>query len=371
MIAHLMGVACAVSLASAMPILPLYVVDAGYPRSFVGVMNLVHNVTQLVARPVGGSLADAYGPKKLASLGALGYALSDLLALVPHPAALLASRASLGLGMGALWPPLLSTVAESGRSLGVFNAVTQLPMVFGPYLGGYLYRSTGPLTFALLALPALLAAPLAVLLPDVRASRDERVSPLEAIKRTVEVDRRVFTASLPSFAVMSVQPTVESFVPLLLKKLGADPAQIGLILAIRNAVAVTLQAPSGWLADRYSPAALAAMGCVLAALGVIILPAVKSVPVAVALLCVGGMGYSLSQPSSLKLVAEVSGEKRGLGMGWWGLIMSLGRIAGSFPGLLADVSLDAVFYLSGAIPLTTVPALLRTRRSPSGETERR
>ncbi|WP_456482990.1 MFS transporter [Methanopyrus kandleri] len=361
MIAHVVGVACAVSLASVLPILPLYVVDAGYPRSFVGVMNLVHNVTQLLARPVGGALTDAYGPRRLAPFGALGYALSDLLVLVPHPVTLLASRVSLGLGMGALWPPLLSTVADSGRSLGVFNAVTQLPMVLAPPLGGYLYRSVGPWAFAVLALPALLAVPLAGSLPDVRTSR-EKISPLEVLKKSLEVDREIFLASFPAFATAAVQPTIESFVPLLLKKLGADPAQIGLVLAVRNAVAVTLQAPCGWLADRYSPTVLAALGCVLAALGVLVLPFVKSVPVAVVLLCVGGVGYSLAQPSSLKLVAEVSGERRGLGMGWWGSIMSLGRLTGSLPGLLADVSLSAVFYISGAIPLASVLPLLRRPR---------
>ncbi|WP_456454350.1 MFS transporter [Methanopyrus sp.] len=359
MIAHVVGVACAVSLTSVLPILPLYVVDSGYPGSFVGVMNLVHNVTQLLARPVGGSLTDAYGPRRLAPIGALGYALSDLLILLPHPGTLLVSRISLGLGMGALWPPLLYIVADSGRSLGIFNTVTQLPMILAPPLGGYLYRSVGSLAFAILALPALFVVPMAVRLPDVQAFR-EKVPLTEALKGSLEVDRELFRASLPAFATAAVQPTIESFVPLFLKKLGADPAQIGLVLAVRNAVAVIMQTPCGWLADRYNPVVLAASGCVLAATGVLALPTVKSVPVAVALLCVGGLGYSLAQPSSLKLVAVISGERRGLGMGWWGSIMSLGRIIGSLPGLMADVSLDYVFYVSGIIPLASVPLILRS-----------
>jgi len=357
---HVIGFACALSLTSTFPILPLYVVDAGHPKALVGAMNLAHNVTQLLARPVGGALADSLGARRLAPLGALGYALADLLVLLPHPATLLTSRIALGLGMGALWPPLLSTVADSGRSLGTFNAITQLPMILAPPIGGYLYRQVGGWAFALLALPALAALPLTRLLP---AGGEGRRPPLrEVLRRAVSVDRRVLLAALPAFGTAAVQPTIESFVPLLLKKLGAGAGLIGAVIAARNAVAVTLQAPCGWLADRVSPRLLAAAGCGLAGLGVLALPLVNSVPTATLLLCLGGLGYSLAQPASLKLVAELSGEERGLGMGWWGSIMSLGRLIGSTPGLLADVSLNAVFYASGAIALLCTPAVLRIAR---------
>ncbi|MEO2240795.1 MAG: MFS transporter [Euryarchaeota archaeon] len=359
-IPHVIGFACAVSLASTFPILPLYVVDVGYPKALVGAMNLVHNVTQLLARPVGGALTDSVGARRLAPFGTLGYALANLLVLPPHPATLLASRAALGLGMGALWPPLLSTVADTGRSLGVFNAITQLPMILAPPIGGYLYRQVGGWAFGILALPALAVLPLTRLLPG--GGEGERPPLREVIKRATSVDRRVLLASLPAFGTAAVQPTIESFVPLLLKKLGAGAGLIGAVLAARNAVAVTLQAPCGWLADRVSPRLLAALGCGLAGLAVLVLPLVNNVPTAAAILCLGGLGYSLAQPASLKLVAEISGEERGLGMGWWGSIMSLGRLIGSAPGLLADVSLSAVFYASGAITLLCTPAVLRGAR---------
>jgi len=353
---HVIGFACAVSLASTFPILPLYVVDAGYPKALVGAMNLVHNVTQLLARPVGGALTDSVGARRLAPFGALGYALADLLVLLPHPITLLASRVALGLGMGSLWPPLLSTVADSGRSLGVFNTVTQLPMILAPPIGGYLYRQVGGWAFGILALPALAVLPLTRLLP---AGGEGRRPPLrEVVRRAVSVDRRVLLASLPAFGTAAVQPTIESFVPLLLKQLGAGAGLIGAVLAVRNAVAVTLQAPCGWLSDRVSPRLLAAAGCGLAGLAILALPLVNDVLTAATILCLGGLGYSLAQPASLKLVAELSGEERGLGMGWWGSIMSLGRLAGSVPGLLADVSLSAVFYASGAMAILCVPAVI-------------
>ncbi|NPB01356.1 MAG: MFS transporter, partial [Methanopyri archaeon] len=160
-------------------------------------------------------------------------------------------------------------------------------------------------------------------------------------------DLPLLVASLPAAATAALQPTIEFFVPLLLKSMGAGPGTIGLVLAARNAVAVFSQAPCGHLADRLNPRAVAALGSALAGITLALCPYAGNPILVAALLCAGALGYGLSQPASMKMAAT-SGEGTAGRMGWWGSVMATGRIAGSAAGYAVALSLPAVFEITGA-----------------------
>ncbi len=342
--------AAAFAFASTHPVLPLYVVSTGHPRTLIATMNMTHNVTQVLARPFFGHLADRYDPRVFVAAGLAAYGLSTVLCYVPHTAAFLGSRVLLGLGMGLLWPPLLASVAakskgREGLFFGSFNSIFQSAMVFGPPLGGLAYSHMGGEAFLLLGAPALASIPSALAVKRSKSGGRGRRGCLPELP-----DLPLLLASLPAAATAALQPTVEFFVPLLLKSMGAGPGTIGLVLAARNAVAVFSQAPCGHLADKMSPRFTASLGSALAGFTLALCPFVGNPLAVAALLCLGALGYGLSQPASMKMAAT-SGEGTAGRMGWWGSVMAMGRIAGSAAGYAVAISLPAVFELTGALAI--------------------
>ena len=339
--------AAAFAFASTHPVLPLYVVSTGHPRTLIATMNMTHNVTQVLARPFFGHLADRYDPRVFVAAGLAAYGLSTVLCSIPHSATFVGSRVLLGLGMGLLWPPLLASVAakskgREGLFLGSFNSIFQSAMVFGPPLGSLAYSKLGGEAFILLGAPALASIPLAL---AVKKGERPGGRPSEYLPELPDLP--LLLASLPAAATAALQPTVEFFVPLLLKSMGAGPGTIGLVLAARNAVAVFSQAPCGHLADRLNPRAVAALGSALAGITLALCPYAGNPILVAALLCAGALGYGLSQPASMKMAAT-SGEGTAGRMGWWGSVMATGRIAGSAAGYAVALSLPAVFEITGA-----------------------
>jgi len=130
--------------------------------------------------PIGGSLGDLLGRKRVFALGIGLFMLASLVCgLAPSIQFLIAARLLQGIGSALMIPGSLAIISaffdpsRRGRAIGTWSAVTTIVTVVGPVLGGVLSGAGLWRGVFLINLPIGVAALSAVLL-KVPESRDER-----------------------------------------------------------------------------------------------------------------------------------------------------------------------------------------------------
>jgi MFS family permease len=135
------AVVCYAALGAVLAILPRYVPARGGGPAAVGLAVGAPSLTGLMARPIGGRLADALGPfiplvagAAVMAAGAVPAALSASLGV------LVASRLAVGAGEGVmmaftvLWPLRLAGPDRRGRALGHIGLANYAGLALGPLL---------------------------------------------------------------------------------------------------------------------------------------------------------------------------------------------------------------------------------------------
>jgi DHA2 family multidrug resistance protein len=283
-------------------------------------------MTSAVIMPLAGWLTNRISYKALYLGGLLIFTLaSAACALAWSYESLIAARIVQALGGGAIQPIGMAIVAElfepheRGRALGIWGMGIMAGPAIGPTLGGYLtdafsWRTifsvnlpVGALTLlagAIVMRPlrargakqvfdlfgyiflsmALIAGLTALSNGQVKGWQSDYIHVCEAltvvglvmfiaVELTVEhplLDLRLFlirnyllSIVLAIFRAVGLFGSVFLFPIFLQNLMGYTPVQAGLWM-LPNAVAVGLTMPlAGWLADRYSPAVLTTMGCIL------------------------------------------------------------------------------------------------------------
>jgi MFS transporter, NNP family, nitrate/nitrite transporter len=144
-------------------------------------------IAAVVARPIGGVLADRLGAKLIACIALAGVAVLAWVVSFQPPegivtgAAFLAMAAALGVGMGAVfgWVPRLAPPDKVGSVSGVVAAAGGLGGYFPPLVMGATYNpvtNSYALGLWLLVLTALVALALALLLQRRKASAPAEVA---------------------------------------------------------------------------------------------------------------------------------------------------------------------------------------------------
>jgi EmrB/QacA subfamily drug resistance transporter len=127
--------------------------------------------------PVGGSLGDLFGRKKVFSLGICLFMLASLVCgLSPSADFLIWARAVQGIGSSLMIPGSLAIIssffgpAQKGRAIGTWSAATTIVTVIGPVLGGVLSGAGLWRAVFLINIPLGVAAliPLALKVPESR-----------------------------------------------------------------------------------------------------------------------------------------------------------------------------------------------------------
>jgi MFS family permease len=125
-------------------------------------------ITATIGQPLMGRLADIYSPKKINTLGFILVLIASLVGgLAPSFGWLIASRILLGLGTSAAYPSAIALVQKRyasfgqtvpGNILGIIAVTSQVSMVLGPTLGGYLTEWFGWSGIFFINVPWVLAA---------------------------------------------------------------------------------------------------------------------------------------------------------------------------------------------------------------------
>jgi MFS family permease len=359
------------SIGAALPVLPSYVHGPRHSGDVaVGMVVGAFAITAVICRPLAGRQADWRGRRVVMVTGALIMALGGLLYLVSDgiPSLILGRLVSgAGEGLvytaGATWAVDLAPEDRRGLALGLFGLAVWGGLSLGPVAGELLRSDVNyDAVWIFTAVLPLVGAIIATRLPD-----PVLVSAEAQVKRGL---RAMFprAAHRPGIALALANvgyAALAGFAVLALKARG-----IGDGATVFTAFAVAVFASRLVLSrvpDRAGARPTATAAGLLEALGLSIIAAAQSLPLALVGAVVVGVGFSMLFPSlALMVVGDVEDDRRGSALGAFTAFFDIGvGLGGPISGATAAIAgYPAVFYLSAVAALGTAVLAAMPERVP-------
>jgi MFS family permease len=337
-----------------LPVIPGFVTEELNGSDLeVGIVTGSFALTGFFCRPLAGRAADRRGRRITVIAGAALAVVAGVLLFLPASIpGLIVSRLFLGAGEGTVftagsaWNVDMAPPERRGRMIGLYGLAIWTGLTLGPPIGVLLQHAGGyNLVWAFAVAAPVLAAVIASRLPESVAPAGEKArGPL--ISREAAGPGGTFALSVVGFAA------VAAFIVLSLDERGIGHGAS--VFSVFAGTVVITRFIGGDLPDRIGAARCAIGAALVECLGLILLGAAGSLPVA--LLGAIGMGaaFSLLFPSlSLLAVNRVPPERRGAAMGTFTASFDLGMLVGS-PAVGAAAALggySAAFYLAAASAL--------------------
>lgn len=250
------------------PVLPLYAQAFGVPASAIGTTIAVYGLARMLSALPAGRLADLLGRRESMAIGGLICTLGNLWCALAgsFPEFVLARFVA---GVGAGWVQAagiivladISTPAQRGRMMSIYQGTFLFSVGIGPFPGGILAQQFGlAAPFATYALACGAAGVLAwFVVPETRTF-SAKAGPA-ATPSTVPfmAQMRVLSSSIGYNMVCLVglinavvrTGGLFNVVPLLAaSKLGLGPGQVGSLMALGSLLGLAASYPAGVLADR-------------------------------------------------------------------------------------------------------------------------
>jgi DHA1 family tetracycline resistance protein-like MFS transporter len=349
------------------PLLPFYAVRFGASPQLVTSLLAIYSLMALLSAPLWGRLSDRIGrrPVLMSSLaaGALAYlwmGAADALWM------LFAARGLAGICAGNIaaaqaYIADVTTPENRAKGMGLIGAAFGLGFIIGPALGGLL-AGNNPAS-ADLAMPAWVAAGLsgiallgvAFVLPESRPlaarqnipARSRLAAILGALRRPI-LSRLILIFFLVILAFSGMEST---FALWAMRQFGWGPSQVAYVFAYVGLLSAVLQGGLiGRLSRRFGEERLLLVGLALIGIGLLTLPAARSMSLLALVLAALAVGMGLVQPSLNSLISRRSGrEEQGEVLGVSQSVGSLARVLGPLAAgfLFAEFGRDAP-YLWGA-----------------------
>jgi multidrug resistance protein len=326
----------------AVPVLPDYVRRFGASPATIGLLFGSFGLTLLAVAIPMGAVSDRIGRKGpmvlatvLLALSTLAFAFADSLAM------LFGARLLQGVADGVTWVVGFALIAdlygpdERGSMMGIVMSATNLGVIAGPSLGGWLYELGGiRLPFLVVAAAAALTAVafLLIRIPDRKAV--QRVPMTRILKH-----RAIMLCAVVAAAGSATLTMLEPVLPLVLEsRFALGPARIGLMFGAAAVASALLHPLYGRLSDRWGGGRLMVAGLVA---GALLLP-ILNVPtdwrfMTVSMVIVFG-ALSLIVTPSLTYMAEAASSA---GLGSFGVVYGLYNVAWAI-GLLIGPALGGL-----------------------------
>jgi MFS family permease len=367
------------------PLVPLEAQELGASPAMIGLIVGAFSLLSLfLAVPIGG-ITDRFGVKRILLLGVLCNVSSALLLLHASVFFLMTSQILGGLGFQLHIVSSQSFVASIDsplrreRTFGYLTFSAALGQSLGPVLGGIIATRFG---YHEAFLAALLLSVAGLIVLGVRESRRVshvgRYSLVGDLRHAAKAfsDSRMLAVLAFTFGVIFTVSLRTSFLPVLLMKRGLEEAEVGLLIAIFAASMTLIRPFVGRIFQVFSRRNMMAFSVLAVVFGVGLIPGLSSFFTTALALCLFGLGFGLTQPLSMVMVADLSDpEHPGLSMGIRFTVISLANLLGPvLLGFLVEgVGLDGPFYASaflvlaiGAYILKWKPGLLPGRREVKG-----
>ena len=352
------------------PVLPLYAKHLGATEMMNGWLVGIYSAMQFLASPLLGKLSDRVGRRPVLLVSLLGTAVGFLImGAAPTLAWLFIARIIDGISGGNIstaqaYIADITKPEERSKAMGLIGAAFGLGFIFGPAIGGVMaqFSMGAPFYFA-----GALAAANSVLvywkLPE-SLTREHRVSREEAAPLSEVFQHGWHLPALMAsyfFAITGFSIMTANFALFTSERYNYDARHNGYIFAFIGLVGALMQ---GGVLRRilkfYHEKKLAAAGCVLLAVGLVLLPLSGNLSSLLIFSAVVGIGNSLITPTLNGLASQSADRKlQGRVMGLMQSAGSLGRWVGPFLGgwLLSRDALGAhQFY--GRTPFWAASSIL-------------
>lgn len=352
------------------PLLPFYAETFGATAFTVGLLATSFSLMQFIFAPIWGRVSDRVGRRPIILLGLLGSCLSYFgFGMASTLTSLFAARIFAGIA-GANIPTAQAVVADlttpenRAKGMGMVGAAFGLGFIFGPAIGGFLsrYGYSVPAFFASgLSLVNFVAAWFLLpetLKPEHRAI--ERVGRLDALRSALARPHLPLLLVIGFLVVAAFSAFESTFALFAERSYGFGASSIGYVFAFVGIVLVIVQ---GFLVGRVVkrigehhivPASLA-----IVAIGLLMIPATRSVAALLVANGVMAVGMGFNNPSLMSLVSRYSAaEDQGGVMGLTQSLNSLARIVGPLWGGFAFDHLGiGMPYITSAVVMGIAAAL--------------
>jgi MFS family permease len=330
------------------------------------------SVAQLASAPLWGRVSDRYGRRPVMLIGLASAGLAYLIfGFASSIWLLFASRVVQGLGGGTtgVVQAYVSDATDPGqraRGLGWLSASTNAGVMIGPAIGS-LASHLGP------AAPGIVAALLCGLnvlfawgyLPESKpaGARGAKTSIRTALVRVVRHPTAAQPRLIWIYAVgMGAFASLSAVVALYLNFQFKITAQtIGYFFLYMGALSVVLRAVIiGWLVDRFGETRVMRAGTVTLALGMLLYPLPRSIPMMALVLALVPIGTALLFPAVTALVSQETephevGQTMGVQQAFGGIARVVGPMWATAVFQLAGPSVP-FFVAAGIVGITGVLA---------------
>jgi len=172
-----------------------------------------------------------------------------------------------------------------------------------------------------------------------------------------------------SFLLLLASAITGPLRPLYFVEVGADPVQLGLLMALPSAVSILTRVPSGALSRRVGPRRLMLVGVVISVVTTGLFAFVRDSVWFYPLVAVSALSWSIFSPIAMLIVSDrTSPSTRGTVMGLYytslGAAMFVGPLITSFLALY--LNLRQLFLVSGLIPVLGLALFLILGRPENG-----
>ena len=329
------------------PLLPFYAVRFGASPQQVTLLLAIYSLMQLFTAPLWGRLSDRVGrrPVLIVSMAAsvLAYLwIGGAMALwMLFAARALAGACAGNIAAAQAYIADITKPEERAKGMGLIGAAFGLGFIIGPALGGLLAGSD-PAT-ADVQTPAWVAAALSfialcgvvVLLPEslpddrrtVRGPSRSRLGAILDVLRRPVLARLILIFFLVILAFAGMEST---FALWAMEQFGWGPGQVGYVFAYVGLLSAILQGGLiGSLTRRFGEERLLLCGLALIGIGLLVMPAARSVAVLAFAVSALALGMGLTQPSLNSLISRRAGrEEQGEVLGVSQSVGSLSRVLG-------------------------------------------
>jgi MFS transporter, DHA1 family, multidrug resistance protein len=158
------------------------------------------------------------------------------------------------------------------------------------------------------------------------------------------------------FLVMAGFGIIIPVLPFFAEKVGANPTQLGLLMAVYSFMQLIFAPIWGRLSDRYGRKPILLIGIIGLTISFFLFAVSTELWMLFAARILGGLLSSATMPTAMAYVADVTTpENRGKGMGMIGAAVGLGFIFGpAIGGIFSKTSLNMPFFIAGFLSFVTL-----------------
>ncbi|HOP47570.1 MAG TPA: MFS transporter [Desulfobacteraceae bacterium] len=346
------------------PLLPVYAHELGAGAFQIGLIFAAFSLTRSIFVPYFGKLSDRKGKKVFLVMGLFTYFLVSILFIFSNSIEILILlRLGQGFASAMILPVaqayigMITPENKEGLIMGLFNISIYGGLSAGPLLGGIvkdwfsIYFSFMCMSFLTLSgfFLCLIFLPAEEKSNLYRQNSNKSISYIKLISNPL-----IFSLFTFRTCFTTCIGIIWTFLPVLASvKLGLSSTAIGFIVMINVFLAGFLQAPMGYLADRFSKKILTLTGGILATMAILYMNIASTFFELIIANAFIGLAGGISLPAIMALGVIEGRKLRAMGslMGLLALAHSLGMLAGP---LLAGISIslfsfETMFFLGATV----------------------